>query len=311
MTDKDDRKPPAILSFFISAVMFLAPGCGTGNKKQAGVVRIVASFPPLAAIAADVAKGAGTVEVGSLFPQGSGCIHGATLSPKDVGVIKKADIFVAGGYGLESFELKKIAGGFTLVSMGGVVTPLDLAEEHEGLPKEGKASHQVVNPHAYLSPRAAAGLALRLGEALARADSPNADRYRGNARALQRALQELGQDAQSLAGGKVVAIRSTFGYLLRDFRLECLEILVPLGHAQAPGPRRLEACAARLRRGEAGHIVLEPGDEKIAALLREKAGRGRLVLLDAMTEVHLEPGEYLRCQRHNLDELLHAFGKKK
>lgn len=179
-------------------------------------LQIVATLPPLADLAAQVAGERAAVS--SLVPPGADS-HTYEPRPSDVAELEAADAYVGGGLGLDDGALElaeatlpedapvvrlgeaALSADDLLGGAGGEPGPGEPeARDHDGAhADDGEAGHAHAdgghaagpNPHTWMSPPLAGAKVEAIAEMLAELDPAGAERYRENARAYREELAEL------------------------------------------------------------------------------------------------------------------------
>ncbi|MCR5373912.1 MAG: metal ABC transporter substrate-binding protein, partial [Lachnospiraceae bacterium] len=88
------------------------------DKPENESIEVVASFYPVYVIANNLLDGIDDVNLKSLSEPKTGCLHDFQLTPEDMKLLEKADIFIINGSGAESFMDKIISDceGITIIN---------------------------------------------------------------------------------------------------------------------------------------------------------------------------------------------------
>jgi len=302
-----------------AAAVLLAGGlaAGCGQEAQPGVV---ATTLPVYVLALGVLGDTKGEALSMLLPAGKGCPHDYEISPGDMEKLARARLVLANGAGLEEFLLAGPVEALKLrvadLSEGLKLIPL--APEEKGAAEPGKGGHVhagEANPHTFASPRNAAKMTEKIGQALAGLDPANAERYRRNAAAQAEALNALADEFAAAAKGfpnrKIVTTHDVFDYLARDAGLEVVAV-IEREPGQSPGLGAFGDLVKKLRDGPSrpAAIFWEPQySAKPAELLGKEAGVP-VYGLDPFATGKAEPGAYLAVMRQNLETLKRALGAK-
>ncbi len=199
---------------------------------------MVASIPPLAAIAAEVHRDPGAVS--SFLPAGANP-HAFEPRPADVARARDARLLLVIGLGFDDWALRAARAAAVrpprvlVASQGLELLPIT-GEEAAAEPGES------ADPHLWLDPRLAAGIAGQVAEGLAGLDAPHAAAYRARADALERRLHaldaELAARLAPVRGAGFVATHAAWAYLARRYGLVQVAVLEE-APGREPGPRRL------------------------------------------------------------------------
>ena len=253
--------------------------CRSGGPQAAGAPGVVASIPPLAAIAAEVHVDPGAVS--SFLPPGANP-HAFEPRPGDVARARDAQLLLVIGLGFDDWALR--------AARAAAARPPRVLVASEGLellPLAGEeaAAHpgESADPHLWLDPRLGGLIGERVAEALAELDPPHAADYRARAAALQRRLEaldaELGARLAPVRGAGFVATHAAWGYLARRYGLVEGAVL-EAAPGREPGPRHLL---------EASRLARERGLRAVFAEVQLSDASARVVAEEAgIPVVHLD-----------------------
>lgn len=200
---------------------FAITGCAksgkdAGDAATTGKLRVSVTFNALAEMAKAV--GGDYVTVSTIVPDGTEP-HEFEPRAKDMVALNKAQVFVYNGFDLEKWVPETVRAsqnpGLITVNASDGIAPISLGHGADG--KEG------IDPHVWLSPKAAEVEARNIANAFAQADGANADRYAKNAGVFIAELERLyGDYAGKIAAAKgktILTGHAAFAYLCRDFGL--------------------------------------------------------------------------------------------
>ena len=305
----------------LAAVLALA-GCGATAAASDGRPRVLAAFYPYYFAAQRV--GGGDVTVGLLTPPGLEP-HDLELSPRQVAAIGRADLVVyQRGFQPsvdDAVRLERPAHELDVNAVLGrapggaevrdtVSSGRAEAEEAEG--PAAPPADLLADPHVWLDPRAMAGVARSVADALAEADPGHAAAYRDRAGALAAALAALDTDlAAGLAGcprRDLVTNHAAFGHLAARYGLTQTAVNGLTPDAE-PSPRRLAALVTLVReRGVATVFTETLASPRVAETLARDAGV-RTATLDPLEGLAAgATGDYLSVMRANLAALRDGLG---
>jgi zinc transport system substrate-binding protein len=285
----------------LAPLMLLAAACGGGSDASGSSgVEVVASFYPLAFVAAEV--GGDLAEVENLTRPGAEP-HDLELTPGQIRALTEADLVVYLGDGFQPSVEDAVGDldGEVVDVLAGQDDLLE-AEEHE---EEGE-----FDPHVWLDPQRTAAIAHLVADRLAEVDPDNEATYRSNAEGLETRLNLLNdQYREGLADCErdtIVTSHEAFGYLAAAYGLEEIGIAAIDPEAE-PTPRRLAEVAEFVKENGVTTIyfeVLVPTD--IAETLAAEAGV-ETMRLDPL-EGPPEDGDYVTAMRANLEGLRSGLG---
>jgi zinc transport system substrate-binding protein len=255
---------------------------GCGGAGGGGGPTVVAAFYPLAWAAGEVAGD--RYRVVDLTPPGAEP-HDVELSPRDVKLIRDADLVVYAGGGFQPAVEDAVA------DRGG--PSLDVLEGDR-------------DPHVWLDPVRFASTARALGEAL---DRP------ASGRRLAKAIEDLGREYEeglrACERRTLVSSHAAFAHLAARYRLNARSLAGTSPEAE-PGPRELERLVDGVRAAGVTTVFTEPlVSDRLAETVAREAGVDVATLdpIEGLSEERVEAGEdYLTVMRENLAALRDALG---
>lgn len=284
-----------VLIFVLGLVLALGAGCGAAPTGSAGRMSVVASFYPLAFVAARV--GGDSVSVDNLTPSGAEP-HDLELTPRTVAEIQRADVVLYLGHGFQPAVSDAAAG-----AGGQVVDALD------GLPLratsgEGEAG-LTADPHVWLDPSLYARIVKRIGRLLHRP---------ARATALVARLDVLDRSFRSglahCSRHDVVTSHAAFGYLGQRYGLRQVPI-TGLAPESEPTASELAHVVDVVRRTHATTVFSEKllSPRLAETVARETGARtGVLDPLEGLTPSETARGDtYFTLMRRNLATLRTAL----
>lgn len=284
-------------------VLLVLLSFGGASVRAAEPLRVVASFPVLADLAARI--GGEHVAVSSLVPPGASP-HAWSAQPRDVRRLAQADLVIVNGLGFEGWLDRLVAasgyGGTVLVATRG----FEALRGDSGQP----------DPHAWHSLSLAGLYATAIAGALARRAPGHAAAFEANLAAFLAELQELdiwarGELAAIPADRRVVVTtHDAFAYLGRDLGIRMLSP-VGLDSAAQPSAKRMAALISEIR--ETGVRAVFPeggGDARLARALAGEAGvtLGAPLYAGTLSAPGGPASSFLAMWRYNVAQMLQAMG---
>jgi zinc transport system substrate-binding protein len=297
-----------LMPFFVALTIMIIPIHSETAKQNPKGLKILASTFPMALFTRNVVNGAQGVEVDLMLSPNLGCPHDYVLTPQDMEKIRRADVFIANGLGLEEFlgdAMLKVNPEMVVVDTSREIEDLismERDEHHEGRarehhpPRHDDASHRhshahtkkgpetreqdeestVPNPHLFASPRLAIRIVTNIAAALASADPANAQKYKSNAdlyaSRLKGLLDEMITESRGFKSRSIVTQHAVFDYLARDMGLEIVAV-VQEHPGQEPSAAEMIDLVKVIKQSGAAAIFTEPQyPAKIGAVLAREAG---------------------------------------
>jgi zinc transport system substrate-binding protein len=306
---------PKRIIFILLALVYLMVGCQKTQKApRFAQVDILCTFLPVYVMVENVTAGAVGVNIHSLLPASVGCPHNYALTPNDATLLEKADVLVMNGLGMEAFldgspYLNRK--GLQVIRTGDAVDPIEIssADAHGEHQHAGTAEGKYYNPHAWVSPFAAAKMTWHIAELLMAADTKNAELYQKNAARYATRLDSLGREFKQLAvelpSRGIVTQHEAFDYLARDTGLKIIAAIEPEPGAE-PSARYLTELAQTLKLTKPLGIFVEPQySDRLGKMLSSESGVP-VYSLDPAASGDDDPDSYLRIMRGNLEVLKKA-----
>ncbi|HEY1377864.1 MAG TPA: metal ABC transporter substrate-binding protein [Gemmataceae bacterium] len=313
----------------LAAGLLALAGCaggGDGWQDRPGP-KVLAFFPPLYSLAAQVAGDDAQVQ-SLLTAKGP---HDYEFQPTDARKLRRADLFLINGLGLDDDVGKRLAATagnpkLKTVEVGESVPEADLlaAGGHEhaehGHDHGDKHEHGAHDPHVWLGIPEAVHMVGAIRDALTEADPAHKDGYAKRADALTGRLLQLQAEGRDMLRNKSEKARlltqhDAMRYFARSFGAEVVGVIDLPG--QEPSGQRLRELVKLCRDHEVKLIAVEPqyqANQAGPVILTELHAKGvagaAFVVLDPMETADpaaLTPDFYERTMRANLDNLAGAL----
>lgn len=282
--------------------------CLSAQVWSAEKLRVLTTFLPGYNIAVNVAGDFATVEN---LVAGNVGLHDYQLQPSELGKLKKANVVLLNGLGLETFWDRAVrAGGAQLQKKMATLTDgLHRELIHGDAPhareEEGHNHHH--DPHVWLDPGLMAHGVTNAMRAMQKADPKNADGYARNAAAYVAKLEAL--DAELKA--KLAPVRSVpfityhnaFGYFVRRYQLNLAGVVEKVPEIP-PSTRERAQLQKLIRERKVKALFTEPdGNEPLAKSIAQDTGI-RLGELSPLETGELSGESYVAGMRRNAEALL-------
>lgn len=314
------RRAAGIAAFVLAgalAAFWLWPGRPPRSERLV----VVATFYLLHEFARQV--GGDGVEVTTLVPAGVEP-HDWEPSPRDVGRLERAGVFLYNGAGLEPWVgklLEAVRAPSLVVVNATQEVPLRAADlpGHEDRERRsdsrGPRGGPAPDPHVWLDPLLARIQVEAIRAGLAKAAPASAATFEANARAVAGELSSLHREfEQGLADcgrREVVTSHAAFGYLAVRYGLTVVPIMGLAPEAE-PSPAELARIIRFARRRQVRAVFFETlVSPKLAETLAREIGARTLVLnpLEGLTTEEVAARKnYVSLMRENLQSLRAGLG---
>lgn len=255
---------------------------------------VVTSFYPMYIAAANVVGDCRNIQLQNLSEPQTGCLHDFQLTPEDMKLLSKADVFIVNGGGIESF-LQDVAEQFPGLSIVNASENAELLGE---------------NAHVWMSVPDYRLQVSAIAEGLAAAAPGREEELRSNAAAYDAKLAALEEQQKGLkeaaAGAKVISFHEAYEYMARDYGIDVVYTL------NLDEERQVSA-------GEAADVARAIGENDISVVLAEElygSDMGKTIeretgvtvyYLDTLVRGEYDPDSYINGMRENINTLGEIF----
>lgn len=254
------------------------------NKREDGL-NIVTSTYITRDLAQEIAGDSGTVTC--LIPKGQG-VHGFEPSPKDMNMLKEADLFIYNGAGLESWvdTVKDTMGedgaaveaseGIELLAGGHHHHHDGEEHDHDHDAAEHDHDHGGKDPHVWMSVQNAKQMAQNIADAMIKQDPGNKANYEANLAELNKKLDSLDSSfKETLAKANtkdIVVSHEAYGYLAKEYGLHQIPI-EGINSESEPDPKAMKEIIELMKEKNIKTVFTEPNeDDKIAQTIASETG---------------------------------------
>ena len=290
-----------ILALLLVICTFVLIGCSNG-KGTDGKFRIVTSFYPMYLHAINLTKGIDDVEVVNLTAPQTGCLHDYQITTEDMKTLASGDVFVANGFGMESFLDKA-----TEVSDLKVI---DLSKNIAVIPIETNGE---VNPHVWLSVEYTKRQVIELCNRLSEYDPEHSIDYKKNALNYVTRLDDLSERMHDqldfLKNKDIVTFHEAFPYLADEFGFNIVAV-VEREPGTEPTPKELAETIDKLKSLPVKVIFTEPQYSPSAAQTIANETGAKIYTLDPIVTGEAVPDnadDYINKMRENMITLKAAL----
>lgn len=264
----------------------------SGSKQEEQTLTVVTSFYPMYIAALNVIGDTDGVHLQNLSEPQTGCLHDFQLTPEDMKLLSKADVFIINGGGIESF-MKDVAKSYTDLTIIEASEGIDLLED------EGEE-----NAHAWMSVATYEEQVNHIAEGLAAADEKHASDYQKHADAYTVKLDALKERQQKVAekikGQSVILFHEAYDYVADDYGLDVAYVL-DLDEERQVSAGEVADVLAAVRDDHVKYILAEELYGKSMGDTVEKETDAKVIYLDALNRGDYDADSYIKGMSANID----------
>ena len=264
----------------------------SGSKQEEQTLTVVTSFYPMYIAALNVIGDTDVVHLQNLSEPQTGCLHDFQLTPEDMKLLSKADVFIINGGGIESF-MKDVAKSYPDLTIIEASEGIDLLED------EGEE-----NAHAWMSVATYEEQVNHIAEGLAAADEKHASDYQKHADAYVVKLDALKERQQKVAekikGQSVILFHEAYDYVADDYGLDVAYVL-DLDEERQVSAGEVADVLAAVRDDQVKYILAEELYGKSMGDTVEKETDAKVIYLDALNRGDYDADSYIKGMSANID----------
>lgn len=264
----------------------------SGSKQEEQTLTVVTSFYPMYIAALNVIGDTDGVHLQNLSEPQTGCLHDFQLTPEDMKLLSKADVFIINGGGIESF-MKDVAKSYPDLTIIEASEGIDLLED------EGEE-----NAHAWMSVATYEEQVNHIAEGLAAADEKHASDYQKHADAYTVKLDALKERQQKVAekikGQSVILFHEAYDYVADDYGLDVAYVL-DLDEERQVSAGEVADVLAAVRDDRVKYILAEELYGKSMGDTVEKETDAKVIYLDALNRGDYDADSYIKGMSANID----------
>ena len=300
----------------LAALATTLTACAPLVEKAPEEAQIYATFYPFYALTALLTEDIDAQRLSCLVQPQDGCLRDYALSDWDLYLLSGADLVVAGGRGLESFEstLQSLGSSGPAVALTLYNTELYNQNQADEASDDEESSHlDGPNPHLYMRIDGARYIVEGVAAALMELFPQYADQVGDNLEAAAARLDELARQmhaaAENAQGGRVILMNEALVYTAEELGLEIAgqydrESGEPLYEGDT------EACLAQLAAMDANVVLVEK--QAPASLTDALEEAGYIVSrIDVLSTRRADMGAegYFAAQMENAQAVAEAFAQ--
>lgn len=264
----------------------------SSSKQEEQTLTVVTSFYPMYIAALNVIGDTDGVHLQNLSEPQTGCLHDFQLTPGDMKLLSKADVFIINGGGIESF-MKDVAKSYPDLTIIEASEGIDLLED------EGEE-----NAHAWMSVATYEEQVNHIAEGLAAADEKHASDYQKHADAYTVKLDALKERQQKVAekikGQSVILFHEAYDYVADDYGLDVAYVL-DLDEERQVSAGEVADVLAAVRDDHVKYILAEELYGKSMGDTVEKETDAKVIYLDALNRGDYDADSYIKGMSANID----------
>jgi len=288
-----------------SILLMLLCGC----TQQTQSAQIAATTLPVYEFTARICEGT-PLSVTRLVTEEVSCLHDYSLNVRQVKAVEAAQTIVISGAGLEEFIEDILRDQDTIDASAGIA--LIAQEEHHhhhdhGEEDSHEGHHHEEDPHIWLSPVNAMGMADNICRGLA-------DRYPQYERDFQQNLEDLKQELEdlnrygrehlkTLSCRELITFHDGFAYFAESFELHIIEAVEEESGSEASAKELIHLIEEVEHHQLPAIFTEKSGSVSAAGIISRETGCGSFVLDMAMAG-----DSYFDAMYHNIDTVKEALG---
>lgn len=305
------------LGFFtlmLAALALTLGACAPLVEEAPREAQIYATFYPFYALTALLTEDVEGMRLSCLVQPQDGCLRDYALSDWDLYLLQTAELVIAGGRGLESFESTLQSLGEAGPAVAFTLYNAVLYNQEDEISDDEENSHlEGPNPHLYMSVEGAKYILEGAAIALSELYPQYAAQIRANMGSASTRLDELAAEMRAIAadaaGGRAIVMNEALVYVAEELGLEIAgqydrESGQPLYEGDA------EDCLAQLAAMDARVALVEK--QAPPSLTEALEGAGYIVArLDVLSTLRADMGAegYFAAQRENAQAVAAAFAQ--
>ena len=279
------------------------------RQKDGAKIHVVTSFYPIYIAALNVAQNSPDIVLDNLSEPQTGCLHDYQLTPQDMILLSKADLFLVNGNGIENF-LADVGAAYPQLTISQASQGIELISTEQGFWQEEHGdethAHQEGNAHAWMDTRLYAQMVQKIADDLAGADPANQELYQENAQRYCEKVQELTNQMSELKelaeGMPVVILHEAFAYVTQQLGMENLYCL-NLDEERQVSAREAADMIGEITKRQGTIVFAEELYGKDIGNTVETETGAKVFYLDTLVRGDGQEDSYLDMTRQNIETL--------
>lgn len=270
----------ALLSYGATAAYCTYQGAGETRE-----LHVVTSFYPMYVATANLVEGIDNLTLDNLSEPQTGCMHDYQLTPKDMKLLSKADVFVVNGGGIENF-LSDVSRQYPHLVIVNACEELELEED---------------NAHAWMSIEKYRTQLDTIANYLEELTGDS--RIKDNQRMYDDKLEQLSLEQEEIReickGQKVVSFHEAYEYLAEEYGLSVCYTL-DLDEERQVSAGEVAKLLNAIKENDVEVVFAEELYGREMGELVEKESEARVYYLNTLVRGEYEPDSYLKGMEENI-----------
>lgn len=251
---------------------------------------VVTSFYPMYIAALNIFDGLEHIHLENLSEPESGCLHDYQLTPEDMKILAKADVFIINGGGMETFMEDAIA---AYPELKIIDTTASVEEVKE-------------NSHTWMSISLYRKQIAEIAKEMTRLDLEHGSYYQENADIYDKKLEKLQQKQEEIAkkqkGNSVVLLHEGFEFFAKDLGLETVYLL-NLDEERQVSPKEVAQLLEEIEEHHTSYLMVDPIYGIKTAELVETKTNINIIKVSTLVRGEMEKDSYEKAMEENLSQI--------
>ncbi len=295
-------------------------GHNEAEKKDA--ITVVTSFYPMYVACANIIGDTEGIELNNLSEPQTGCLHDYQLTPMDMQLLSRADVFVVNGGGIEGF-LQEVAVAYPQLVIVEACDGIALLEEEEGhshahgheeaheeVHEEGHNHGDEGNAHAWMSVARYRMQIQNIADALRQVDPAHGAAYLDNAATYEEKLEALENEEklvlERLKGESVILFHEAFAYTAEALGMEVV-FTMDLDEERQVSAGEVASVMEEIEENQVKYIFAEEQYGKKMARTIQRECDVTVIYLNPLNRGDYEADSYLEGMQENLKAIIDAL----
>ena len=307
------------VAFMLSVILLVSFGLTniyvSQNESAEEDFVVVTSFYPMYIATMNVIGDTEGVTLKNLSEPQTGCLHDFQLTPEDMKLLSKADVFIINGGGIESF-MEEIAKQYPELVIIEACEGMELlCEEHEHEEEEEEHVHEEahnhdVNAHAWMSVELYRMQIQNITEGLIEADPVHGEAYLANQALYDGKLSKLQEQQEELQlllqDQSAIMFHCAYDYIAMDYGLD-VAFCMDLDEERQVSAGEIAEVLGVIESEKVSYIFAEElYATSICTMIQEEVDV-HVVYLDPLTRGEYEADSYIQGMSKNMELIKEAF----